>query len=67
MTSLDRDTRAIQTSAAPSSMARVWGGAAFPVHPPLTHFAILMAAGVGGGRPVFGYGIRVKRQADQGR
>jgi hypothetical protein len=51
MTGLDRDTRAIQTSAAPSSLARVWGGAAFPVHPPLTHFAILTAAGVAGVAP----------------
>jgi hypothetical protein len=38
MTSVDRDTRATQTSATPSSLARVW--AAYPVNPPLTHFAI---------------------------
>jgi uncharacterized membrane protein len=38
MTSVDRDTRTTQTSAAPSLLAKVW--AAYPVHPPLTHFAI---------------------------
>jgi uncharacterized membrane protein len=38
MTSLDRDTRVTQKSAAPSSLARAW--AAYPMHPPLTHFAI---------------------------
>ena len=38
MTNLDRDTQATQPSAAPSPLARVW--AAYPVHPPLTHFAI---------------------------
>jgi uncharacterized membrane protein len=38
MTSLDRDIRATPSSAASSWLARVW--AAYPVHPPLTHFAI---------------------------
>jgi len=38
MTSLDQDNLTTQRSAVPSSLARVW--AAYPVHPPLTHFAI---------------------------
>ena len=38
MTGLDRYTQVTQKSTAPSSLARAW--AAYPVHPPLTHFAI---------------------------